>query len=191
MKTKFRIEALEQFEEMHNPAIKCQPVPSSIIDEYAEKLPDLLQDVWLKYGWCGFAKGFFWFVNPNDYLSIPKDWLKAEFNDAYVFARTAFGDLFFLKEGTVYILIVQWGEVHELSSDLSRFMGSIMCYKDYLKNGLLAPLFKKALTKLGTLEADECYAIVPALALGGEQKIEYLQKTNLQAYLALLSQLHQ
>jgi hypothetical protein len=44
---------------------------------------------------------------------------------------------------------------------------------------------------LGTLEADECYAIVPVLVLGGEEKIEYLQMTKLLPYLALLLQLQQ
>jgi len=130
-------------------------------------------------------------VNPNDFLSIPKDWLNSNFQDAFVFARTAFGDLFFLHGCNVYILRVQEGAARELDSDLSGFLATIMCNKDYLKNGLLAPLFKKAVAKLGVLEADECYAILPALALGGEKKIEYLQKTNLQAYLALLSQLQQ
>ena len=51
MKTKYRAAALKEFEALHSPAIKCQLVPSSIIDEYGEKLPDILQDVWLKYGW--------------------------------------------------------------------------------------------------------------------------------------------
>lgn len=191
MKTKFRIEALEQFEAMHNPAIQCQPVLSNLLNEYAEKLPDILQDVWLKYGWCGFGKGLFWFVNPNDYLSIPQEWLGSELQNVFVFARTAFADLFFLQGGTVYILLIQEGEVYELSSDLSRFMSTILCNKDYLKNGLSNPLFKKAMTKLGPLGYDECYAVVPAVALGGEKKLEYLQKTKIHAYLALLSQVHE
>jgi len=189
METDLREEALERFEKMHSPAIKCQPVISSVFNKYAEKAPDLLLDIWTKYGWCGFAKGFLWFVNPDEYLVIIEESLSFKFQGEFVFARTAFGDLFFLSGSTAYILRVQMGKIHELADDFSFFVLGALCDKDYLKNGLSNPLFKKALTKLGTLEADECYAIVPALALGGEFKIEYLQKTNLQAYLALLSQL--
>jgi len=189
IKTKFRTEALAEFENMQLPAIKSQPMPESVTQKYSDKIPDLLFDFWAKYGCAGFTNGLIWFVNPDDYSHIPKEWLKAEFQDAFVFARTAFGDLFLINGHEVFILRVQEGAFRSLSNDLSRFIYSTLCDKDYLKNGLSNPLFKKALTKLGAIEADECYAIVPALALGGEEKIEYLQKTKLLSYLELLLQL--
>ena len=40
------------------------------------------------------------------------------------------------------------------------------------------PLFERALKNLGPLEADEMYAFVPALALGGVNKLENLQKVK-------------
>ncbi len=189
IETKFRAEALAEFENTHLPAIKSKPLPESVILKYSNKIPDLLFDLWSKYGCAGFAKGLIWVVNPDDYSDIPKKWLNTEYHDAYVFARTAFGDLFLLNGNEVYILRVQEGTFRILSSDLSRFVYSTLCDKDYLKSGLSNPLFKKALAKLGVLKPDECYAIVPALALGGEFKIEYLQKAKLQTYLELLSQL--
>jgi hypothetical protein len=191
IKTKFRTEALTEFENKHLPAIKFQPMPESVTQKYSDKIPDLLFDFWTKYGCAGFANGLIWVVNPDDFSHILKEWLKAEFQDAFVFARTAFGDLFLINGHEVFILRVQEGAFRSLSNDLSRFIYSTLCNKDYLKNGLSNPLFKKALAKLGTLERDECYAIVPSLTLGGEFKIEYLQKTKLQPYLALLLQLHQ
>lgn len=41
------------------------------------------------------------------------------------------------------------------------------------------PLFDKAMAKLGPLESDEMYTFVPALALGGTNKLESLQKVKI------------
>ncbi|WP_442787264.1 T6SS immunity protein Tdi1 domain-containing protein [Flavobacterium suncheonense] len=40
------------------------------------------------------------------------------------------------------------------------------------------------------MEADECYTFVPALALGGDEKITNLQKVKIKENLEILAQLH-
>ena len=51
------------------------------------------------------------------------------------------------------------------------------------------PLFEQALKNLGPLEADEMYAFVPALALGGVNKLENLQKVKAIEHLNFLAEL--
>ena len=49
----------------------------------------------------------------------------------------------------------------------------------------------KAIEKYGSLNYDECYTFVPALALGGDEKIGNLQKVKIKENLEILAQLHQ
>ncbi|ATD09359.1 hypothetical protein PPIS_b0142 [Pseudoalteromonas piscicida] len=51
------------------------------------------------------------------------------------------------------------------------------------------PLFERAVEKLGLLENGEIYGFVPALALGGEPKLENLQKVKATEHLAFLADL--
>lgn len=50
------------------------------------------------------------------------------------------------------------------------------------------PLFKRAFKKLGAPELMECYGFVPALAFGGEAKLQNLQKLSAPEHFAILAQ---
>ncbi|WP_122688499.1 GAD-like domain-containing protein [Pseudomonas viridiflava] len=52
-----------------------QIVSHSSIKRYEDKLPKQLLQFWYDYGWCGYANGLFWTVNPQDYESTPEHWL--------------------------------------------------------------------------------------------------------------------
>ncbi|RXE89640.1 glutamyl-tRNA amidotransferase [Pseudoalteromonas sp. A757] len=51
------------------------------------------------------------------------------------------------------------------------------------------PLFERTLERLGPLENGEIYGFAPALALGGEPKLENLQKVKATEHLAFLADL--
>jgi hypothetical protein len=53
----------------------------------------------------------------------------------------------------------------------------------------LDDLFQLALKKLGSLQPDEMYGFVPALALGGPGDLKHLQKLKTIEHLTFLSQL--
>ena len=50
-------------------------------------------------------------------------------------------------------------------------------------------LFELALARLGPLDHDTLYGFVPALWLGGEVRVENLQKLDAHGHLELLSQI--
>lgn len=181
------------------PSIIREEVPESSIARYQGKLPKQLLDYWSEYGWCGYASGMFWVVNPQPYQEILDQWLAGtEFygqDDYHVIARGAFGVLYVWGERKGHCLTI--------SSLMGRFSShSSMFAEDKLDLGArvffsclepdhndLIELFKPALEVLGMLKSDEMYGFVPALALGGPMELKNLQKVKVIEHLEFLSQL--
>jgi hypothetical protein len=187
------------------PAISSRPVPTEKIEKYKGKLPDKLLDYWQAYGWCGYAGGLLWTVDPDEWDNELEDWIgDTEFmeQDAYhVIARTAFGELILWGERTGQSLkvLTAWGMIfpsfdeEEFAADgpdltLQLFFSSSSkdAYDTKDENG--APLFDRALGKLGVLDHDTMYGYVPALGLGGKAMLDNLQKLDAHVHLNIIAQ---
>ena len=193
------------------PAIKATMPTQETLDFFKDKLPERLLEYWQEYGFCGWGNGIFWMVNPQDYHEILQTWLEGtEFAERekngsdsyYVIGRGAFGDLivwgktsgrsikinanfgmFFPRDGTKKLK--ERGE--ERSVEL---FFATMSKESYDQDDVSeSPLFERALNKLSPLEADEMYAFVPALVLGGVNKLENLQKVKAIEHLNFLAEL--
>jgi hypothetical protein len=189
------------FLEKMGPAIDRLYVPTSSIERYRGKLPDQLLTYWKECGWCGYADGLFWTVNPQEYEPVLAAWIgETQFmeEDIYhIIARSAFGDVYFFGEKTGSTLqivapdaraISESYTVSNLNKDVQVFFSSRSkkgCdFRDL--NG--EELFSAALKKLGLLKHDEMYGFVPALALGGRATLDHLQKVKAVEHLVLLAQ---
>lgn len=188
------------------PAIKSELPSEAVLRSFEDKLPARLLEYWQEYGFCGWGEGIFWTVNPADYSEILDLWLAGTHfvgkDNYYVIGRSAFGRLYV------------WGETSGPSLDINPCYGMIfptdksedlkkrgaertidLFFATTSKNSLEEedtegkPLFERAMIKLGPLEADETYAFVPALALGGALKLENLQKVKALEHLAFLAEL--
>ncbi|EPM67571.1 hypothetical protein A584_21103 [Pseudomonas syringae pv. theae ICMP 3923] len=181
------------------PAVKRQQVPATSIDRYTKKLPEQLLKYWEDFGWCGYAKGLFWTVDPQDYDDLLKNSLagiKAFSSDNYhVIARSAFGELYVWGEKSGYSLSIT-SYMSRYSTRNSTFTGSksdlgvkvfFLSMNPEAIN--VADLFEPALEKLGELDSDEMYGFVPAIALGGSMELKNLQKVKVFEHLEFLSQL--
>lgn len=190
-------ENFEYFLEKMGPAIDKQHVPPSSIVRYRGKLPDQLLAYWQEHGWCGYADGLFWTVNPQEYEPVVEAWIgDASFmeQDTYhIIARSAFGELYFWGEKTGYALglfspyalaMPQSPPITTLDKEIQMFFGSC----DREENDF-DDLFAPAQKTLGRLKSDEMYGFVPALALGGPSTLEHLQKVKAVEHLMLLAQL--
>ncbi|WP_199610067.1 GAD-like domain-containing protein [Flocculibacter collagenilyticus] len=201
----------EYFDEFYNfsgfgPAIKSITPSQATLDKYKGKLPDRLLEYWQEYGFCGWGDGLFWTVNPDDYEDILREWLQGtpfeENDDYYVIARGAFGKLFVWGERTGqsikiegnYGMIFPTDCTDDLNEDgatltIELFFSSL--YKESID--LLGiddkPLFERTFKKLGELSSDEMYGFEPALALGGEPKLENLKKVPVLEHLSFLASL--
>jgi hypothetical protein len=190
-------EDFEYFLKKMGPAFDKHYVPTSSIERYRGKLPDQLLQYWDEYGWCGYADGLFWTVNPQEYEPALEAWIgNTSFmeQDAYhVIARGAFGDLYFWGEKTGFTLkISALGSyavpyalpIASLDQEAQWFFST-----RNKKGNDFGDCFARALKKLGRLRADEMYGFVPAIAAGGSSDFDKLQKLKIVEHLVFLAQL--
>lgn len=181
------------------PAVERQLAPAPSIARYTNKLPEQLLNYWEDFGWCGYAEGLFWTVNPQDYESLLNTWLagtEAFKSDNYhVIARSAFGELYLWGEKSADSLSIT-SYMSRYSTKSSIFAGAnldfgikVFLSSMQLEHNDLNSLFKPALKSLGPLKADEMYGFVPALALGGPVELKNLQRVKTIKHLAFLSQI--
>ena len=174
-------------------------VPALSIERFRGKLPEQLLAYWEDHGWCGYAGGLFWTVDPQEYEPVLEAWIgDSPFmeKDAYhIIARGAFGELYFWGESTCDSLKV-FAPGSYCSPRKSAFQhGDLECgmraffSKRNRKENDFADLFVSASEKLGPLKHDEMYGFVPALALGGPSELSHLQKVKAVEHLVLLAQL--
>lgn len=201
-----RDEDFEYFVSKFGEATHRADVPPEAIEKWRGKLPDLLLAYWQEEGWCAYAGGLFWLVNPDDFEDLIDEWLEGtsiEQIDAFhVVGRTAFGDLFVCGErsGVNMTISCPINAIFALPKDLKpkskadqdwsvrSFIGLSVSECD-LKDEAGAALFDQAVGKLGTLNVDEVYGFEPAIVLGGKMRIENLAKLKLDAHLTILRQL--
>ncbi|SFF82169.1 hypothetical protein SAMN05518865_10535 [Duganella sp. CF458] len=192
-------EHFEFFLEKMGPAMDKRCVPAPSIERFRGKLPDQLLTYWAEHGWCGYADGLFWTVDPQEYEPVLEAWIgETPFmnRDAYhIIARGAFGELYFWGEHTCDSLKVFAPgsycfprESTFQNGDLDRGVRAFFSKRDREESDY-ADLFSSASKKLGPLKHDEMYGFVPALALGGPSELSHLQKVNAVEHLVLLAQL--
>jgi hypothetical protein len=199
-------EAFNLFLEDFGQPIDARPVPQSAFNRYQGKLPNSLLGYWKHYGWCGFGRGLFWMVNPQDWDDAMETMLEGTGfleKDAYhVIARNAFGDLWLWGEKTGASLSIRSadGNIYPNLSDgvvpasnRDRLMGGFWAFKQEsqvdLLDGIQAkPLFEKCYKKLGVLTHTEVYGFVPLPALGGAAIVKNAQKLQADVYMDILAQ---
>lgn len=202
-----RDEDFEVFIEDFGEATSCVAAPPETIERYRGKLPDQLLHYWATEGWCAYADGLLWTVDPGDYEEIVDAWLQDtpfQASDRFhAIARSAFGDLYLCGENTgpqldllapLHSLLALKHELRpktaeELDFEIRCFFGGRDTTEGDLTDEHGDPLFKRALEKFGPLGPDDVYAFEPALILGGRPILESLQKVEIQPHLAILRQL--
>jgi hypothetical protein len=190
-------EYFEVFLEQFGPAIGRRDVPVARLERFRGKLPDSMLGYWREHGWCGYADGLFWTVDPDEYEPALQAWLgNTSFMqaDAYhVIGRTAFGHLLFWGERTGPSLQLfapgAYAVPMQAASGKMELEGRMFFSTQDRKPYDFGDLFAPALKKLGPLKHDEMYGFVPALALGGPATLDHLQKVQAVEHLVLLAQL--
>ncbi|WP_337165982.1 GAD-like domain-containing protein [Vibrio fluvialis] len=192
------------------PIVSSTPVPAEVLEQYNGVLPENLLAYWERHGWCGYYKGMFWTVNPNDYTEIIER-LSAisqldDPSENFVIARGAFGDLeiWNRKRGNVMSycpvigLLYQWHidvkqeqTKTELELDMAYFFGGASSSDQDQEDEFEERLFERALDKLGPLAENEMYAFVPATCLGGKWLLENLQKVDITTHIEMLMDLEE
>jgi hypothetical protein len=189
----------EFFLENFGPAIDRRDVPPEVLDRFKGKLPDQMLSYWAEHGWCGYADGLFWTVNPEDYEPVLDAWLGDTFfveEDAlHIIARTAFGHLLIWGEKSGFALQLfapgSYVIVEETATQKKNLEFAAQTFFSVQKARLFEfdGRFSSAKQRLGRLNRDEMYGFVPALALGGTADVTHLEKVKAVEHLIFLAQL--
>lgn len=166
-------------------------------------MPSQLLAYWEEHGWCGYAGGLLWTVDPQEYGPVVKAWIGntafMQEDTFHIIARSAFGKLYFWGEKSggdklnviaadSFALARTLQPAKDLDQVARAFFGAKS--RDAVDHKMeQGTLFALALAGLGQLKYDEIYGFVPALALGGAPVLKNLQKVKAVEHLVMLAQL--
>lgn len=198
-----RDEAFELFVEKFGEATISRFVSEEEIDKWRGKLPELLLTYWHNEGWSSYYNGLFTIVDPDDYEDIVDEWLEntylEEIDSFHAIAINGFGNIYLCGERTGHCIdisliyntiFVQKKTINNINTEKfkNNTIESLFVLSeidDYNKKGL----FEKAVKKFGPLGDNEIFGFEPAIILGGELDIKYIQKVDARIHLSILAQL--
>ncbi|GAA0876048.1 hypothetical protein GCM10009118_24580 [Wandonia haliotis] len=165
--------------------IKHQNVDIAAISEYDQYLlTNEVVEILSEEGISSYGDGFIWTLNPNDYVEWLNNWIQLE-DRCVPFGRTAFGDLFFMKERQPMILTVSKGLIDYTTSRLDWFFNRYLSEDEFMDEYFNLTLYKNLSSK--DLNQNECYGFKTLLSEGGAETISNVSKMDLKAYLASVS----
>lgn len=189
----------EFFLENFGPTIDRRDVPPDALAHFKGRLPDQWLAYWEAQGWCGYADGLFWTVDPREYEPVLQAWLGGmpimAREALHIVARTAMGHLLIWGEQSGFVLqlfapgsyVMRQSTTHQ-KDDLAfaaRMFFSVQGRDVFEFDGR----FTLARQRLGELSRDEMYGFVPALALGGSSDAGQIEKVQAIEHLVFLAQL--
>ena len=181
----------KRFQTQYRETSTCHPVDEAVISKYQDKLPAKILQLWREVGWGSYEEGLFFIDNPEPYQVVLEGWLGSEADATIAIGRTAFADLFLWRNGEIQFLDAQYGRIFSITKMPFIFFCSTLIAEDYLQDVLRKSLFDKALDTVGRLQQSQCYAFVPALALGGSVTVDNINIVQFREHSALLAQLQQ
>jgi hypothetical protein len=178
---------MELFHRAYPHTLGSAPVPEKKqLAKLTKKVPAQLVQLWAEHGFCGYGDGLFWTLDPTKHDHLLDEWIE-DADQATILMRTAFGDLFFHAGGIFYFIETNYGgRIDKITRDAEVFFDKYLLSDRILDAVFKRPLFEKVVKKLGQLSADETYAFVPALALGGDQSPKRVQKVKFREHVAFL-----
>jgi hypothetical protein len=182
------VSGFEKFRQKHGVPQQCREISAAQLERYNGKLPELLLEEWRNAGWCCYGNGLLWTVNPADFDDVLPDWVD-EPEGKYVYLRTAFGSMFYWDGSDNYFLDTLTRDTSRLFDRIDYVFNGTLTGNDYLELVLLKSTFQAVLPRLGQLGREECYGLLPPLALGGELVPDAFERVKLKEYLAFLAQL--
>lgn len=166
--------------------IKVKDVPEEIINEYKDKIPTEMMDIWKKYGFGYFYDGYLKVINPKDYQKLVQESYFLGDVAIPIFA-TGFGDLItWEKNNFLGIVKYRYSDNDVISAGMDYYFEDLYD-GDFDKEFFDMRKYKAAVKKYGSLEYDECFGYVPLLALGGKESVNNVKKVKIREHIALIA----
>lgn len=135
-----------------------------------------------------FADGFLSVASVREQAADLDEWKAWLPPEPRAYASTAFGLLFILAGGAVWIVDTQLGLV--VQSDLSVSASLLEPCKPSSQQSLRRPLFEAWAKTAGPLKADSVLCPTPALPLGGTWTAANLSVMSMVVYLSFMGQIY-
>ena len=180
--------AADAFLKAYGDGVQYRKYTEADAKRLASRIPEPMREILERQGFCSYKDQAFWFCDPADWEAAGKAW----FSDAEhpeVLARTAFGDLFVWDHEMFWIALVHTSEEIPLIGDAGWFFSQTLTSRDFPFVSELPGRVRDAEKSAGTIEWDEIYGYVPALALGGNKKRSRVEVAKALEALVMLSEL--
>ena len=159
------------------------------VGEFEHKVPQELVQFWKEFGFGNFMNGYLKMVDPSSFGDFMRSSYTPSFEPTTVFAVTAFGDILIWEGEFVNQINYRRGTEKTHGTKIQNLFNIFLGKWDTVEKAFDAKNYLAAVERLGEPAFDECFAYVPALALGGSEKVENIQKVKLREHLLILSQL--
>jgi len=163
-----------------------QKVSDNLISKYNGKVPNEILDLWKEFGFGTFMDDYIKVVNPDDFEEILQETSK-RYKDAIVLFSTSLGDLIVWSDNYVRLVSYRYGTVKTILFSFDFFFNNIRD-EDFRNEDLEWQPYQKAIEKYGKPAYNECFGYVPLLGIGGEEKVENLDKVKLVEHIYLITE---
>ncbi len=150
-----------------------------------------------------YAGGLIVITAPGALDDEMRDWLMGNIEGRRSIGRTAFGELLVFRdlrerarelgvgdpdnEADIAIIDVHFKKMTVLGTSVDTFLEGLDD-RDFQEAFLRLSLFTEVKRRLGPCKPNECYGFVPALALGGSEEPDSVQRLDWQVHQSLLLQ---
>jgi len=172
-----------------------QVADNAFLAKYANIAPKELLALWQEVGFGTFCNGLFRLLPPEKFIF---------WNNAYIgepgqiisqipFMITAFGDIFVrindtsINEDYVAYINIRKGTWSIIASNI-KVLFNVRILSNIRFKMFDLEMFPTLVSKLGRLAEDECYGYVPALALGGDNDVDKIQRVKSIPYIDFMCQ---
>lgn len=185
------MELFDKFVNKYVPHEELQIPSSQTLEQFQDLLPKELLEFWQEYGFGDYGNGLLKVINPNDYMSSLYKWLGEENPTRLPILMTAFGNLFYYRklsetEDDVCMLDIHYRQIINCGNSFGEFFENYIVDDEVEEKLLNKELFENAVKAKGALDEDEIYFFAPALAWGGSENVDCIQKGNAQVHQQLL-----
>ncbi len=165
----------------------CNQVEQNIINQYVDKVPDAILEIWSTLGFGHFMNGYLKMINPKEYQQLMNDtYFRSD--ESIPIMATGLGDIITWEKGK-YLSLVKYrkGTFEILESGCSYFWEDLLD-ESYVMDCMDNQQYLQACVKYGSLEYDECFGYTPLLGLGGNEIVENLKIAKIKEHIALIAQ---
>ncbi len=176
------MKVFDLFVSKYPPGNDLRKPTAETLEQFQGKVPAELLNFWQEYGFGNYGGGLLKNIDPTDYIDTLTLWL-GEQEGCLPILMTGFGTLFIYRKlsdtaDDMCLLDIHNRRSGSFSTSFSDFFERIIPAENFAAQFLRVGLFQEAFAKHGGLSENEIFFFAPALAFGGTESIQYVEKGN-------------